>query len=981
MNLMTNSKFEIGRLLRALTVCVLPCMPSLLLAQAAESSDAEAIIELSPFTVSTSTDAGYRATETLSGTRLRTSVDNVGASIDILTEDFLRDVAAVDMNEAIDYVGNVSTWAQSGSNDSNDNREWWSVPYTARGFQGDSVMTDFFSRTEFSTDSYNTESLTVSRGPNAVLYGVGQPGGIINSSSKRAMFGRDFLNVSTRFDSQGGRRVALDINHELVPGKLGFRGATVYSDKGDYLKPSKDLRKGIYGALTWKPTETTSLTFNHESAIHDRISRSNNLPYDGVTPWLNAGRPTDPEFGLPIDTSSGSGMDRLTGSNRIVVIAGQTFPIMNFRNSARSEYIEIPGHFDPSAVRNQSFTEDTWIISPHVYLGGENVTIDYDLANSTLVLEQKLIDNMYLELAYNQSEVSYDFLRFGRHGGHIFVDPNEQLPDGSPNPYVGLPYFEIDRSEMMSDEKARKTFRATLAYEFDLNGDRDLGFGRYNLFGMFESYEMDNIFSGVLRNINSTPLPGFSSSWSNSQNRIRRRTYLNSSITPNDAVGTYDTWSNSLDPIDQDGVKSLWARTGAPRDIREARETAVAAVQAHYWKAPAGYDRISLMYGYRYDDTTSSSASFGRTSNGVYEGTNFSHNNPTYDELFTAATEFGTPGTPGTTADGTGTYSIMLRPTANLTFYYNFSDVMIAADALKGNIYGQPNPPTLGDTHDFGVRFNLLENRLAGSLTYFATAANDQLVNNIRGDIGGRLEDMFRAIDPSHKYALLDERWHGLRTDETEGLEFQLVGNINNWRARLSISQQNTIILSQLPIVDKFVAEYDAFWTQNKDTLLEDQSDPNERTVGDAYALVKAEIANYHSLEGSAPSAQREWKANLTLNYSFTEGLLDGFGVGGGYRWEAADTIGYQVDPVTKIVIADKPFKGDAINRLDGRISYKFKMFEEVDVRLQLNVQNVLDDTTPFVRNAVDDGTGNPHYGRYQIKAPRTYIISMDFNF
>lgn len=972
------------RLLQGLTACALPCIPSILLAQTAESVAAEEVVELSPFTVSISSDAGYRATETLSGTRLRTSVDNVGASIDILTEDFLKDVGAVDMLEALDYVGNVSTWAQSGSNDASDNREWWSIPYTARGFQADSVMTDFFSRGEFSTDSYNTESLTISRGPNAVLYGVGQPGGIVNASRKRAMFGSDFYNVSTRFDSEDGARVAVDVNRELIPNKLGIRGAAVYSDKGDYLRPSKDVRRGYYGSMTWKPTPTTNLTVAHENATHDRILRSNNIPYNAVTPWLNAGRPTDLEFGRPYgtnDTSPGSGMDRLTGSNRIVVIAGQSLPIMNWRNAARSEYIEIPGHFDARSVRRQSFNESNAIIPMDVYIGGVNSTIDYDLSDTAIFLEQKLIDNMYLELAFNKSDFSYDFFRFGRHGDSIFVDPNEQLPNGAPNPNVGLPYYEIDRSEQNYSAKDRQTLRATLSYEFDLNGDRKFGLGHYSLFGMAERFEMEELYSGSFRNINSTPLPGFSSNWANSQNRIRRRTYLQSSITPAGTPGTFYTWNNEIAPIDRDGVKSLWVRTGAPRQIFDTRDSVITAIQADYWKADAGFNRISAMYGYRYDENSSRSTLYRKTANNVYEGTNFAHNFPTREEKFDAAVDYGVLDDPAESLGPTGTYSLMLRPTSNLTFYYQFSDVMIATTSLKPNIYGEANPPTLGDTQDFGVRFNALDNRVAGSLTYFTTAANDQLINNIRGDIGGDLERMFRAIDPNHQFEELDERWHGLRTDQTEGMEFQVVGNISNWRARLSVSQQNTTILSQLPIVDRFATEYEALWAQNANTPLEDLSDPNEQTVSDLHQQVKAEIANYHSLEGSAPAAQREWKTNLTLNYSFTEGSLKGFGVGGGYRWEAADTIGYQVDPATKIVIADKPFKGDPITRLDARISYKFKMFENVGIRLQLNVRNVLDDTEPFVRNAIDDGNGNPSYGRYQLQGPRTYVLSADFNF
>ncbi len=42
-----------------------------------------------PFTVSTAKDTGYAASETLAGTRMRTSLRDVGASLTVLTPEFL----------------------------------------------------------------------------------------------------------------------------------------------------------------------------------------------------------------------------------------------------------------------------------------------------------------------------------------------------------------------------------------------------------------------------------------------------------------------------------------------------------------------------------------------------------------------------------------------------------------------------------------------------------------------------------------------------------------------------------------------------------------------------------------------------------------------------------------------------------------------------------------------------------------------------
>src|SRR5262245_5444613 len=61
-------------------------------------------VELPPFVVDVSTDRGYAATETLAGTRMRTSLRDVGASLTVLTPEFLQDLAATSLDKALLYT-------------------------------------------------------------------------------------------------------------------------------------------------------------------------------------------------------------------------------------------------------------------------------------------------------------------------------------------------------------------------------------------------------------------------------------------------------------------------------------------------------------------------------------------------------------------------------------------------------------------------------------------------------------------------------------------------------------------------------------------------------------------------------------------------------------------------------------------------------------------------------------------------------------
>lgn len=70
---------------------------------AAGAVDGE-VVELSPFLVEAGEDSGYTATETLAGTRIRTNLSDVAASINVVTQQFLQDIAATNVEDVLAYV-------------------------------------------------------------------------------------------------------------------------------------------------------------------------------------------------------------------------------------------------------------------------------------------------------------------------------------------------------------------------------------------------------------------------------------------------------------------------------------------------------------------------------------------------------------------------------------------------------------------------------------------------------------------------------------------------------------------------------------------------------------------------------------------------------------------------------------------------------------------------------------------------------------
>lgn len=964
-----------------------------LLAQT-EDTKKEEVFELTPFEVAADSEIGYMATQTLSGTRMRSELGDVAASIDVLTEEFLMDVGATNMYEALDYVGNVETWGQSGGISENENQVWFSDPYMARGFITQARTADFFELGKVPMDFYNRSNFTVARGPNAILFGIGSPGGIVNSTRSRPQFGKDMAEVQFRVDNYGSLRATLDFSKEIVENRFAVRGAVLKDNTEEFLEPAGHEREAFYGAATFRPFRKTSITVAGEDGTEHRIFRYTSTNYDGITPWINAGKPTNPGFNNtpPIDASFGSGLNRTTNYSSVVIAGQPEIPVLDWRNMAQSERFEIPGHPDINQIRSTGFTDKTayWDYD-EVQLHGKSREREMDWQDFTIFLTQELfVPELQVELAYNRIETDYLLAHtFGQFA--LEMDANELLPDGNPNPNFGVPYVQSGRSQVTAERNTAETLRATVSYELDLNDRKifGIGLGRYNFLGLYEERRANTLFAEFYR-VFTQNLPGVpqANNWLHPNNQVKTRTYLDTYLTP-EGANVLPYYIPDFTIIDQEnGVQSAWARNSSPRDILDKRESYVLAIQAFLWPTKDNYDRIILTAGYRKDKETSKRLEYQRGAGTAYEGALWRGSPWDLDAadriaFWDGTLNYGTPGEPSVTEEPTETYSAIFKITKDLSVFYNYSDVLISASSLFTDIYDNYVDGTIGETDDFGIRWSLMDGKLVTSLTFFETSAQNQRESDVRNNFKPEMEDIWAVVDPTFQiHQGFNDRFVTLRNDTSEGFEFSATANlVRGWSTRVSVSQIETIIQSRLPIVDRYMAEFSPLWETFSDEPLVDQSEFT--TVGEALAEIRSEIADLHALEGAVPQAQRDWKVVFNTNYRFQDGALKGWGIGGGVRWQSRDIIGYAYEDVSAenpVVNPDKPFKGEDILDVSGQIFYQTTI-KGVWMRFQLNVRNLLDEDGTFSRSAVDDLTGNPYYGRQQVREPRSFLFTTTFRF
>jgi outer membrane receptor protein involved in Fe transport len=80
---------------------------------------------------------------------------------------------------------------------------------------------------DIALDGYNTDRVTVNRGPNAILFGVGSAAGVVDTGLIAANLRKNTNKVEYRYGNNDSQRRSFDFNRVLVPDKLGFRLAAL----------------------------------------------------------------------------------------------------------------------------------------------------------------------------------------------------------------------------------------------------------------------------------------------------------------------------------------------------------------------------------------------------------------------------------------------------------------------------------------------------------------------------------------------------------------------------------------------------------------------------------------------------------------------------------------------------------------------------------------------------------------------------------
>jgi len=219
-------------------------------------------VSVSPFQVSTQKDQGYRASNSISGSRLDTPILDLPFAIQAFTHDFIDDQRPVNICDVAKYSPGV-TCRSNDFTEGNANLAIRGFAVSATpgnvqilrdGFHGPSIF-----------DFTNIERVEVVKGPASFLYGQLAPGGLVNIITKSPQ--PEFAATArATYGSYNSYRFDADVTGPLPLAKgFFYRVASSYDRDIRYWDPYDAHSTNISPSLLWRPDDRLSVSVKYEN--------------------------------------------------------------------------------------------------------------------------------------------------------------------------------------------------------------------------------------------------------------------------------------------------------------------------------------------------------------------------------------------------------------------------------------------------------------------------------------------------------------------------------------------------------------------------------------------------------------------------------------------------------------------------------------------------------------------------------------------
>ena len=225
--------------------------------------------------VTVTAPSAYQIAATRTATKTPTPLRDVPQSITVVTQAVIKDQMMTSVGDVMRYVPGITV--HQGEN----NRDQVII-------RGNSSSADFFvdgvrDDVQYYRDLYNLDRIEALKGPNAMMFGRGGAGGVVNRVSKAAG-PRPVRELAFQGGTYGHKRLTAGVN-QPIGDKVALRLDAMFQDSGSFRDSVGLSRQGVTPTITISPSDRTTLTLRYE---HLRDSRTADR---GITSFQ--GRPAD----------------------------------------------------------------------------------------------------------------------------------------------------------------------------------------------------------------------------------------------------------------------------------------------------------------------------------------------------------------------------------------------------------------------------------------------------------------------------------------------------------------------------------------------------------------------------------------------------------------------------------------------------------------------------------------------------------------
>ena len=191
-----------------------------------------------------------------------TPIIDVPQSLSITTDEQIEERGWTSVSELINYTPGVNNSQGEGHRDS-------------VVFRGIRSTADFFidgnrDDVQYYRSLYNIEQVEILRGPNALLFGRGGAGGVLNRVTKKGEFNENFAGGQVAVDTFGEYSVFADLNLSSSE-QVAFRINAAYESLDNHRDFYDGERIGFNPTARFAAGEDTIVDLSYEYAKHDRF--------------------------------------------------------------------------------------------------------------------------------------------------------------------------------------------------------------------------------------------------------------------------------------------------------------------------------------------------------------------------------------------------------------------------------------------------------------------------------------------------------------------------------------------------------------------------------------------------------------------------------------------------------------------------------------------------------------------------------------